>query len=213
MIFHQISAGGDRNFAYLLADEEDGKAALFDPPPESSVYTRLIERHRFHLTLIIVTHGHVDHTWGVSEAKRRTGARVVAHALSPVDADIRVEDGDALELGGLTLRFIHTPGHTDDSMCILGGDKLITGDTLFVGKVGGTDFSGQARKQYDSLHRKLMILDDDVEVYPGHDYGVEPSSTIGRERQGNPFLLRDSFESFVDLKKNWLRYKREHGIP
>jgi hydroxyacylglutathione hydrolase len=212
MIFHQIEAGGDRNFAYLMAEGEGGKAALFDPPRDSSRYAGLIDRHRVHLQYIIVTHGHGDHTWGVSTAKSESGARIVAHPRSPLRADIRVEDGAVLELGALSLRFIHTPGHTDDSICVLGGDKLITGDTLFVGKVGGTDYDEQARQEYESLHRKLMSLDDEIEVWPGHDYGVAPASTIGRERRTNPFLLRDSFESFVELKRNWLRYKQEHGI-
>ena len=88
----------------------------------------------------------------------------------------------------------------------------MTGDTLFVGKVGGTDFGKGARQEYDSL-KKLMKLDDDIEVYPGHNFGVKPSSTIGHERTTNPFILTHSFESFVELKQNWLAYKKEHGIP
>ena len=117
----------------------------------------------------------------------------------------------------MKLQIIHTPGHTGDSLCVLAEGpgavgKLVTGDTLFVGKVGGTGFGDDARAEYDSLHDKLMILSDDVEVWPGHNYGVEPSSTIGNERKTNPFLLRESFEDFVDLKRNWLQYKAEHGI-
>jgi len=213
MIFHQIDAGGDRNFAYLMADAEGGQAGLFDPPHDASLYLPLVERHRLSVAYVVVTHGHGDHTWGVAEAKKRTGGRIVAHTECPIDADIRVGDGETLQLGSLTLKFIHTPGHTDDSMCVLGGNKLVTGDTLFVGKVGGTDYGDEARKEYDSLHRKLMTLDDAVELYPGHNYGVRPASTIGDERRTNPFILRDSFESFVDLKINWLQYKKEHGIP
>lgn len=212
MIFYQIDAGGDRNFAYLMADGEHGAAALFDPPPEASRYLPLVGAHGLQVAYIIVTHGHGDHTWGISEAKRRTGGRNVTHEESLVHADIRVRDGDTLQLGSMTLTFIHTPGHTHDSMCVLGGKKLVTGDTLFVGKVGGTDFGEGARREYRSLHDKLMTLDDDVEVYPGHNYGVKPASTIGLERRTNPFLLRDSFESFLELKMNWLAYKREHGI-
>ena len=212
MIFHQIDAGGDRNFAYLMADVAGGEAALFDPPPDPAAYLALLEKHRLALSYVVVTHGHGDHTCGAAAAKRRAGARIVAHPECPVDADIRPEDGSTLPLGSLTLAFIHTPGHTADSMCILGGNKLVTGDTLFVGKVGGTDFGDEARKEYESLHRKLMALDDAVEVYPGHDYGVRPSSTIGHERRTNPFLLRKSFESFIDLKIHWLQYKKEHGI-
>jgi glyoxylase-like metal-dependent hydrolase (beta-lactamase superfamily II) len=81
-----------------------------------------------------------------------------------------------------------------------------------VGKVGGTDYGPGAREEYDSLHSKLMTLPDETEVWPGHDYGVAPNSTIGHEKQTNPFILRETFEEFVDLKRNWLEYKREHGI-
>jgi glyoxylase-like metal-dependent hydrolase (beta-lactamase superfamily II) len=212
MIFYQFDAGGDRNFAYLMADEDGGVAALFDPPADDSRYRPLLEKHNLKVEFIFATHGHGDHTWGISDAARRTGGQPVAHSSSHFDTPIRVDDGDTLELGSMTLTIIHTPGHTDDSICVLGGKKLVTGDTLFVGKVGGTDFSEGARKEYDSLHNKLMTLDGDIEVYPGHDYGVAPTSTIGNERKTNPFILRDSFESFVELKRNWLEYKREHGI-
>lgn len=212
MIFYQIEAGGDRNFAYLVADGENGRAALFDPPPDYDRYLALVTRHGLKVDYIILTHGHSDHTWGVSEAKQQTGGRIVAHPQNPVHADLTVRDGDKLSLGSLVLEILYTPGHSDDSLCILAGDKLITGDTLFVGKVGGTDLGANARKEYKSLHEKLMKLDDRVEVYPGHNYGVKPSSTIGHERRTNPFLLRKSFDEFVDLKKNWLEYKKKHGI-
>jgi len=213
MIFHQIDAGGDRNFAYLIADKEGGSAALFDPPPERERYLSLIEKAGAKVDYIIITHGHEDHTWGVDVAHQQTGGTVVAHSANPVDAQMRVSDGDTLPLGDLTLNFFFTPGHSDDSICVLADKKLITGDILFVGKVGGTDFGENARKEYDSLHNKLMILDDDIEVYPGHNFGVKPSSTIGNERATNPFLQQASFEEFVDLKRNWLEYKKEHGIP
>jgi glyoxylase-like metal-dependent hydrolase (beta-lactamase superfamily II) len=90
--------------------------------------------------------------------------------------------------------------------------QLFTGDTLFVGKVGGTGYGDDAREEYDSLHQKLMTLPDDTVVWPGHDYGVAPQSTIGHEKETNPFILRPDFQSFVELKRNWLAYKAEHGI-
>jgi glyoxylase-like metal-dependent hydrolase (beta-lactamase superfamily II) len=89
---------------------------------------------------------------------------------------------------------------------------LITGDTLFVGKVGGTDLGDGARREYDSLHNKLMTLPDHIEVWPGHNFGSAPSSTIGNERRTNPFLQQKSFEDFVHLKAHWIQYKREHGL-
>ena len=81
-----------------------------------------------------------------------------------------------------------------------------------MGKVGGTGYGRDAREEYDSLHAKLMTLPPETRVWPGHDYGVRPSSTIGDELRENPFILRDSFDSFVELKRNWLAYKKEHGI-
>ena len=107
---------------------------------------------------------------------------------------------------------LHTPGHTEDSICLYVGDAVFTGDTLFVGKIGGTGFGRQARTEYESLHQKLMTLPDDTRVFPGHNYGAAPESTIGHERQTNPFLLQPNFEAFVHLKKNWTAYKKEHGI-
>lgn len=213
MIFYQIDAGGDRNFSYLMADRDGGRAALFDPAADPNRYLPIVEKHRLTVAYIVATHGHADHTCGLAEAKRLTGGAIVASRHGHIAADISVDDGDILSVDCITLRFIHTPGHTDDSICILGGRKLVTGDTLFVGKVGGTDFGEGARKEYDSLHKKIMTLEEDIEVYPGHNYGAAPKSTIGHEKDTNPFILCDSFESFVDLKKNWLQYKKEHGIP
>jgi glyoxylase-like metal-dependent hydrolase (beta-lactamase superfamily II) len=212
MIFYQIQAGGDRNFAYLIGDADGGRAALFDPPADISIYASLLDKHNLRVQYIVLTHGHGDHTGGAAAAKKYTGADIVVHRLNHMQADVSVEDGDTLPLGDLSLQFIHTPGHTEDSICILCNGKLITGDTLFVGKVGGTGYGEDARSEYHSLHDKLMTLDDEVEVYPGHDYGVAPTSTIGNEKKTNPFILRDSFESFVELKRNWLQYKEEHGI-
>lgn len=211
MIFYQIPAGGDRNFAYLMADKDGGAAALFDPPPAPDRYHPLVEKHGLTVEYVVVTHGHGDHTWGVSAAVDRYNCKVVGHESMRTKLDLPVDDGDTLALGDLAMEIIYTPGHTDDAICVLCEGKLITGDTLFVGKVGGTDLGEGARKEWDSLHR-LMKLDSAVEVWPGHDFGVAPSSTIGDELKSNPFLLRKSFDDFVDLKANWAQYKKEHGI-
>jgi len=212
MIFHQINAGGDRNFAYLIGDRKGGHGALVDPPPNSLRYQKYIDRHDLTVDYVVITHGHGDHTWGVSEARERYNARVVAHKSMLLKLDHPVGDGDTLPLGKMEMKFIHTPGHSDDHICVLFGHRLITGDLLFVGKVGGTDLGDGARKEYDSLHKKIMTLPPETEVWPGHDFGVEPMSTIGKEIETNPFLLRESFEDFVDLKMNWIQYKKEHGI-
>lgn len=211
MIFHQIDAGGDRNFAYLIADEPGGVAAIFDPPPDPARYEELVARDKLVVKYIVVTHGHSDHSWGLLPARRRFGGSIVGHSSMHFDLDIKVDEGDTLALGSLALEFIFTPGHSDDHVCVVCEDKLISGDTLFVGKVGGTDLGPGARREWESL-KKLMRLPDDTEVWPGHNYGVAPTSTIGHEKKTNPFLLQPTFEAFIDLKANWLEYKKKHGI-
>ncbi len=210
MIFEQVKAGGDRNFAYLIGDEGSKLAAVVDPAFNPEMLLERAERHGLTIQYVINTHNHFDHTNGNNRIIQKTGAKLVGFNVR--EPGINVKDGDELYLGELRLKVIHTPGHTPDGICILVENKLLTGDTLFVGKVGGTGYGRDARNEYDALHNKLMALPDDVEVYPGHDYGVAPSSTIGNEKKTNPFILQDSFESFLDLKKNWLEYKQKHGI-
>ncbi len=212
MIFEQVSTGGDRNFGYFIAEGRGGFAAVVDPSGRPDLFFELIEKHGVSLKYVIITHDHYDHTGGADELARQSSALQVLHRSAGDRADLPVDDGDELELGSLILKVIHTPGHTEDSICILVEDILITGDTLFVGKVGGTDLDRQARREYDSLHKKLMSLPEATRVYPGHDYGAAPVSTIGAEQKNNPFIRQKSFEDFVNLKANWARYKREHGI-
>jgi hydroxyacylglutathione hydrolase len=212
MLFEQIPAGGDRNFSYLVADESSKEAAIIDPgcPPDNELI--LIRKHSLILRYIINTHDHYDHTGGNAALARATGAKIAMHELAHSWHDITLHGGDILNLGTIELRIIHTPGHTPDSICILANNELMTGDTLFVGKVGGTGFGQDAREEYESIHTRLMTLPPQTRVWPGHDVGVRKSSTIGDEKRENPFILRESFESFLELKKNWAEYKRIHGI-
>ena len=212
MIFEQIAVGGDRNFGYLLGDQVSKKALLVDPSYNQEKVLSLVSEHGLTVVYVANTHGHYDHSQLSKRIARATGAQVVCHKSAAKRGQLGVEDSDELEVGSLRVKILHTPGHTADSICLLAEKKLMTGDTLFVGKVGGTDLGKKARAEYESLFGKLLKLDDDVQVWPGHDYGVRPSSTIGDERRENPFLLCGGFEEFVDLKRNWTKYKREHGI-
>lgn len=212
MFVKQFRVGGDRNFGYLVADEEAGKAAVIDPSFSPGRILDSAREHQFEIRYVFNTHDHFDHTNGNAVIERRLDKAPLLLGSTDPETGIAVEDGACLPLGGLEIVVLHTPGHTDDSICLHVGDAVFTGDTLFVGKVGGTDFGAEAKAEYNSLHRKLLALPDDTRVFPGHDYGTAPESTIAQERQTNPFLLQPDFEAFVHLKRNWTAYKREHGI-
>ncbi|MBC8205291.1 MAG: MBL fold metallo-hydrolase [FCB group bacterium] len=208
----QIRAGGDRNFAYLFGDDE--VCAVVDPSyDEGGKVSREIEQTKLKLEWILITHGDPDHIYSAQKISQNYGAQIAAHSSCKQPVHYWLNDGDEVTMGSLSIKAIYTPGHTIDSMCFLCGKWLFTGDTLFIGKVGGTDFGAGAKAEYDSLHYKLMRLPVDTIVYPGHDYGLKPVSTIGDEKKNNPFIQCLSFDAFVDLKRNWQEYKRKHGIP
>lgn len=212
MIFEQIRVGGDRNFAYLLGDRPGGSAIVIDPSYSPMTVRDIARERRLEIGAIACTHSHPDHTNGNTDLRGATGAEIWIHRSVASDGERPVDDGEVLRVGELEVRVLHTPGHTPDSVCFFAGGKLFSGDTLFVGKVGGTGYGEDAKAEFESLHRKILALPDETEVYPGHDYGLRPSTTIGDERRTNPFLLQPDFESFLRLKKNWLQYKKEHGI-
>ncbi len=210
MIFNQIESGGDRNYAYLIASEKTMEAALIDPSPDPLKVLNLVMEAGVEIKYIINTHSHYDHSCG-NDKFRKTEREAPVTFINCKD-NTRIKDGETIDLGGLILEFIHTPGHTEDSICIKAKDNLITGDTLFVGKVGGTNSKEEAKAEFESL-KKLIILPHDTQVWPGHDYGEKPSSTIGFEIKNNPFIKRlDDFSDFLWLKQNWPKYKQEHGI-
>ncbi|MFC1554609.1 hydroxyacylglutathione hydrolase family protein [candidate division KSB1 bacterium] len=212
MIVKQFRTGGDRNFGYLAADENSRSAAVIDPSYSPEIIVQFAGDNKLQIRYIFCTHDHYDHTNGNPKIRSLTGIYPLLFQDTDRQSGIKVLDNSVFPLGDLKVRIIHTPGHTEDSICILIGDVLFTGDTLFVGKVGGTDFGRQAKREYDSLHKKLMILPQDTRIFPGHDYGIKPESTIQNERETNPFLLRSDLDSFIELKMNWMEYKRIHGI-
>ncbi len=175
MIFKQIESGGDRNYAYLIASEKTRQGAIVDPSPDALMVIKAVEKEGVEIKYVINTHSHFDHSEGNAYfRKARTGKPVIFINCGP---GTEVKDGQSLSLGELEIEFIHTPGHTSDSICIKVKDKLITGDTLFVGKVGGTYSDGDAKTEFESL-KIIMALSPDTEVWPGHNYGVKPDSTI-----------------------------------
>lgn len=214
MIFEQIPADGDRNFAYLIGDESTRGAAIVDPSYAPERALEHATRHGLNVRYVVSTHSHPDHIVGNAHILERTKASEVLHESSPHPSQVRVKDNEELAVGAIKLRFLHTPGHIPDHICVLAGTKLLTGDLLFVGKVGGTGghFVGSdPKQQWESLQR-LVKLDASTEVWPGHNYGTAPSSTIGKEVATNPFLLCKNLDEFLHLKDHWAEYKKEHNI-
>ncbi|MCZ2809627.1 MAG: MBL fold metallo-hydrolase, partial [Candidatus Bathyarchaeota archaeon] len=185
MFFKQLRNRGD-NFSYVIADEASREAAVVDPGLNADAIIELLNDHGLKVKYVINTHSHIDHSAGNEYIRSSLGAKVVVQRLSKVDKDISVVDRDVIEVGKMSIKVIHTPGHSPDGICLLVDGKLLTGDTLFVGECGRTDLhGGNPEELYHSLFDKLLKLDDDVEVYPGHDYGSKTHSTIGEEKRTN----------------------------
>jgi hydroxyacylglutathione hydrolase len=202
MFFRQVQQHGD-NFSYIIADDTPREAAVVDPSFNAGEIIRILKTENLKLKYIINTHGHSDHTVGNEELYSIFDAKTVAHKLSRINADLAVDDGDVIRVGNVPIKVIYTPGHTPDSICLLvDKKKLLTGDTLFVGECGRTDLpGGSSRSMYNSLFNKILKLNDDVEVYPGHDYGSKPSSTVGEEKWSNYTLQPRSLAEFIEFMK------------
>src|SRR5215469_11817465 len=210
-----------------------GVAAVIDPQRDVDIYLEAAAGKGWKIESIIETHLHADFVSGHSELAKRTGAQIYLGAGSGAEfPHVAVNDGDEIEFGQCRLRFLQTPGHTMESICILMNDRgapdraaaLFTGDTLFVGDVGRPDLSPNHTPQelaailYRSIHEKLMTLPDDTEIFPAHGAGSlcgrqmssESSSTIGRQRQTNYALLARSSEEFVHLLTDNLPSRPEY---
>lgn len=216
--FLQLQLGGDRNFCYLLGDSRTKESVVVDPGFEANRICEAAAERNLTIRHILITHGHSDHVGQADELSRLTGAPLYAGVRERVPGAVPVHDARQWHLGHKTVVALLTPGHSPEHFCFLFGKKIMTGDLLFCGKVGGTGahFTGSsAQQEWDSLKR-ILSLPDDVMVFPGHDYyggeGRMLHSTIGFERKQNPFLLCRDLERFLDLKQNWDAYKHEHGI-
>ena len=202
MFFKQMKPKGD-NFSYIISDEATKEAAVIDSSFNADEILSTLKDNEYKLKYIICTHGHPDHVAGNMAIRSASGALIVAHPLSRIRTDMKVEDGDILTVGSMNIKILSTPGHTPDSICLLvDGKLLLTGDTLFVGECGRTDLpGGNPESMYDSLFNKILKLNDDVKIYPGHDYGPLPNSTIGEERKTNYTLQPRSVAEFIEFMK------------
>ncbi|MCI4340664.1 MAG: MBL fold metallo-hydrolase [Thermoplasmata archaeon] len=198
MLLEQFQVGPYENFTYLVAESEGGEGVVIDPSYGIEPVLKAIDARSVKVRYILNTHSHRDHIAGNQEVRERTGAKVVAHRVAPLNQDLSVEDGQSFDSGRLKFQVLHTPGHTKDSVLYVFEGHVATGDTLFVGECGRTDLpGGDPSEMYDSLLRRVVALEDGLVVLPGHNYGSTPTSTIGREKRENYVLKPRTREEFV----------------
>ncbi|PYN60945.1 MAG: MBL fold metallo-hydrolase [Candidatus Rokuibacteriota bacterium] len=214
----QMELGPMQNFVYLVGDPAARECVVVDPAWEIDTIVETAERDGMRLVGALVTHTHQDHvggsleSWGmpgripgVEDLLERVPLKVYVHKaerefLRGFGSDlVQVDNHDTLDIGQLTLTFMHTPGHTPGSQCFLVGDRLVSGDTLFIGSCGRTDLPGSdPSDMYYSLTQRLAALPDDTILLPGHNYGG-PSSTIGDEKRQNPFMRFAALGDFLQV--------------
>jgi glyoxylase-like metal-dependent hydrolase (beta-lactamase superfamily II)/rhodanese-related sulfurtransferase len=202
MIFEQIATGGCQS--YLLGCPETCAAVLIDPElRQIDRYHGSIARGGLRIRYVIDTHTHADHFSASHEIGKKLGVPVVMHRDSPAPfADLRLQDGDMLVIGNIRMQALHTPGHTRDSMSLIAGDRVFTGDTLLIGATGRTDLpTGDPEALYDSLFNGLLKLDPALKVFPAHDYKQKGSSTIADEIATNPRLQKRERAEFVEMMR------------
>ncbi|MGQ0376459.1 MAG: hydroxyacylglutathione hydrolase family protein [Nitrososphaerota archaeon] len=200
MKIHQLQVGNMQNFTYILEDEKTGEAVLVDPSWDLDAVEQLITRNNLKIKYIINTHHHFDHTIGNEAMVNATGAKIIQHETSILKRDIAVKNGDKIRFGESEITVFHTPGHSKDSICLVGDGKILTGDTLFVGNCGRVDLpGGSANDLYHSLFDVLAKLDDKLVMYAGHNYGTKPTSTLGQEKETNFVMEPRTEEEFVEL--------------
>ncbi len=206
MIIRQIRLNKMQIFCYLVGDKSTKTCALIDPAFETSRVLDIVNKEGYTVTHVINTHGHSDHTAGNAAIIESTNAELLIHKhdakqldklfnrainrmlggkKSPAP-DRLLEDGDIIKIGKTELKVIHTPGHSKGSICLSMDGNIFTGDTLFVGGVGRTDLPGGSFKKLSkSVQEKIYTLPDETRVWPGHDYGQTPYSTVINEKMSN----------------------------
>lgn len=202
MIFRQLFDSVSSTYTYLLASRRGGEALIIDPVLEKvDRYIQLLQDLDLKLIKAVDTHIHADHITGLGALRDKTHCITVMGEQSGVDVvSMRVSDGDKIDIEGLSLDVLYTPGHTDDSYSFILPDRVFTGDTLLIRGTGRTDFqNGDPRAQYESIFGRLLKLPDQTMIFPAHDYKGDTVSTIGEEKACNPRLQVKSIDQYVDL--------------
>jgi hydroxyacylglutathione hydrolase len=218
MILKQVELGPMMNFIYLIGCPSTGDGAVIDPAWDVPAILNIAQETHLKIRYILMTHGHPDHINGLDPLLKATGAKVILHSSElaylkknarnfgmPIEFLERysnniqpVLDGAILPLGNLSIQCLHTPGHSPGSQCFLVENCLFSGDTLFVDACGRVDIpGGNPKEMWRSLNQILRALPDETILYPGHDYGGSPKSTMGEQKRSNPYMRYDSEEQFI----------------
>lgn len=202
----QLELGPMQNFVYLLGDPQTKEAAVVDPGWEVPKILAAAEADGYRLTRVLLTHSHFDHVMGLGELLKAVDVPVHIHDAEVGDLSISpsaiepVTHGEVIHVGSIPITLVHTPGHTEGSQCLLADNRLLSGDTLFIGGCGRCDLpGGNPGALYHSLAQTLKRLDDRTQLYPGHNYAQAPHSTLGEEKQRNPFLQPKTLQEFLHL--------------
>jgi len=188
-----------------MASDKGREALIIDPViKKTEEYLKVLKELDLKLVKVIDTHIHADHITGLNELSKRTNCTKIMGEQSKSEVvDVKVKEGDKIEIDKIELKAIYTPGHTDCSYSFLMNDRVFTGDTLLINGTGRTDFqNGNAKIQYDSLFNKLLKLPEKTMVYPAHDYNGKKFSTIEDEKNNNPRLQIDSVDQYVEIMSN-----------
>jgi hydroxyacylglutathione hydrolase len=214
LYFKQIEIGPMQNYVYLIGSMETRKVAVVDAAWEIDTILKIAAQDEMEIIHAFVTHTHPDHVGGgfagmeidgVTELLEKCKAKVVVHkaeaeflkGLSSSDM-IKSDNGDKIDVGGVEIQLMHTPGHTPGSQCFLVDGRIVSGDTLFIDACGRVDFpGGNPEQMYNSLTQKLMALPDDTILFPGHNYAAKPHATLGEQKKTNPYLKFTSLKQFL----------------
>ena len=212
MIFKQVFDTKTSTYTYLIASAKGREAVIIDPVIDNvDDYIQLLKDLDLKLVKVIDTHIHADHVTGASKLKQATNCTTLMGEHTPADAvEIKVKDNELINIDGLNIRSIYTPGHTVESYSFLLDNYLFSGDALLINGTGRTDFqNGSSKDSYHSIFDKLLKLPEETLLYPGHDYNGQKVSTIGKEKKLNPRLQVKSVDEYIEIMSNLNLYKPE----